>query len=256
MDSYEYTQLKHSLTAKEIKEPLGGAGEAAEHKQMFHEWATVQPGMICLSRKKRTAQWRQYTAAETATPVIACAAGLPKNAERNFYFSGVARSKSVREPDDGIGPKTDEFFTLSIGGMVTVTNTSGDPLHPGDLVEWCLANERGTANGKRQKQGPRRIAIQLASVSSPNVIGQERRARRRPPQVRPRTEHSFFPFSPLCPGIRTHTLRSPANPPCASQAINAQFGWNRANVCVCVCLCPSFCIECASVSKARTHHNI
>ena len=62
--------------------------------------------------------------------------------ERNFYFAGVARSKSVREPDDGVGPKTDEFFTLSIGGMVTVLNTSGTPIHPGDLVEWCLASSK------------------------------------------------------------------------------------------------------------------
>ena len=33
--------------------------------------------MICLARKKRTAVFRQYVAAETAVPVIACAAGLP-----------------------------------------------------------------------------------------------------------------------------------------------------------------------------------
>ena len=75
---------------------------------MFHEWATVQPGMICLARKKRTAQFRQYVAAETAAPVIACAACLPASEEKNFYFAGVARSKSVRGPDDGIGPSMDE----------------------------------------------------------------------------------------------------------------------------------------------------
>lgn len=174
VDSYEFTQLKDTLTIAEMKDPAGvfnAADQVYEYKPMFHEWATVQPGMICLSRKKRTMQWRQYTAAETAVPVIACAAGLAKSQERNFYFSGVARSKSVREPDDGMGPKTDEFFTLSIGGMVTVTNTSGDPLHPGDLVEWCLASKRGTRSAKRQKQGPRRIGIKLAAVSSPNIIG-------------------------------------------------------------------------------------
>ena len=62
-------------------------------------------------------------------------------------------------------------FTLSIGGMVTMLNTSGQPIHPGDLIEWCLWNEKGTHNGKRQKQGPRRIAINIASVSSPKIIG-------------------------------------------------------------------------------------
>ena len=87
------------------------------------------------------------------------------------FFAGVARSKSLREPDDGIGPKTDEFFTVSIGGMVTVLNTSGEPIHPGDLVEWCFYSEKGTHSGKRARSGPRRFGITLASVSSPKVIG-------------------------------------------------------------------------------------
>ena len=95
---------------------------------MFHEWATVQPGMICIARKKKTAVFRQYVAAETAVPVIVCAACLPKADEKNYFFAGVARSKSVRSPDDGIGPTVDEFFTVSIGGMATLLNTSGGPM--------------------------------------------------------------------------------------------------------------------------------
>jgi hypothetical protein len=59
--------------------------------------------MICVSRKKKTAVFRQYTAAETAVPVIACAACLEKDTEKNYYFAGIARSKSVRTPDDGMG---------------------------------------------------------------------------------------------------------------------------------------------------------
>jgi hypothetical protein len=55
--------------------------------------------------------------------------------------------------------------------MVTISNTSGGPLHPGDLVEWCFYSQKGTHEGKRQKQGPRRIGVTLASVSSPKVIG-------------------------------------------------------------------------------------
>ena len=55
--------------------------------------------------------------------------------------------------------------------MVTMLNTSGEPIHPGDLVEWCFASEEGTHNGKRARQGPRRIGITLASVSSPKIIG-------------------------------------------------------------------------------------
>ena len=172
VDPYEYTTLKDGLTQKQ----LNGAATAddnniIEFKPHFHEWATVQPGMICLSRKRRTAVFRQNTVAETAVPVIACAACQPRDAENNFYFAGVARSKSVREPDDGIGPKTDEFFTVSIGGLVTVLNTSGAPIHAGDLVEWRFFVENGTHQGKRAKHGPRRIGIQVASVSSPKIIG-------------------------------------------------------------------------------------
>jgi hypothetical protein len=59
--------------------------------------------MVCLARKKKTAVFRQYVAAETAVPVIACAACLPKEDEKNYFFAGIARSKSVRTPDDGIG---------------------------------------------------------------------------------------------------------------------------------------------------------
>tara|TARA_Y100000768_G_scaffold330515_1_gene269259 strand:- start:5877 stop:6191 length:315 start_codon:yes stop_codon:yes gene_type:complete len=64
-----------------------------------------------------------------------------------------------------------QFFTVSIGGMVTLLNTSGQPLHPGDLVEWCFYSPKGTHLGKRQKTGPRRVGITLASVSSPKIIG-------------------------------------------------------------------------------------
>jgi N-acetylglutamate synthase-like GNAT family acetyltransferase len=74
-----------------------------EYKPHFHEWATVQPGMVALARKKRTAVFRQYVAAETAVPVIGCAACLPVGDEKNYFFAGVVRSKSVRNPDDGIG---------------------------------------------------------------------------------------------------------------------------------------------------------
>ena len=137
---------------------------------MFHEWATVQPGMICLARKKKTSVFRQYVAAETAVPVIACTACLSKDAEKNYFFAGIARSKSVRTPDDGIGPNTDEFFTVSIGGMATLLNTSGGPLYPGDLLEWAFCNEK-MDTGKRSKQGPRRVIVQVASVSSPRMIG-------------------------------------------------------------------------------------
>ncbi len=67
-----------------------------------------------------TQSFRQYMAAETAAPVIACAACLLHEEMNQWFFAGVARSKSVREIDDGVGPTTDEFFTLSIGTHMLV----------------------------------------------------------------------------------------------------------------------------------------
>jgi hypothetical protein len=168
VDAYEFSQLPQSIKGDELL-ATGGSGDDVEVKPMFHEWATVQPGMVCVARKKRTATFRQYTAAETAVPVIASAACLKYSDEGNYFFAGVARSKSVRAPDDGIGPSVDEFFTLSIGGMATMLNTSGTVIHPGDLLEWAFSHK--DTRSKRSGGGPRRIAIQKASVSSPKIIG-------------------------------------------------------------------------------------
>lgn len=55
--------------------------------------------------------------------------------------------------------------------MVTMLNTAGQPLHPGDLVEWAFYTEKGTHAGKRARSGPRRFGITIASVSSPKIIG-------------------------------------------------------------------------------------
>ena len=184
VDSYEFSSLPDVLSSSQVKPFDKGVGntddKTAEFKPMFHEWATVQPGMITLARKKKTAVFRQYVAAETAVPVIACAACIPVAQEKDYFFAGVARSKSIRTPDDGVGPTTDEFFTVSLGGMVTVLNNSGQPLHAGDLVEWCFINPKASEGdgvgaqrqiAKRQKAGPRRFGIKIASVSSPKVIG-------------------------------------------------------------------------------------
>ena len=169
VDAYEFTNLPQTLTAKEMGS--GNGNDTIEVKPMFHDWATVLPGMITLARKKRTAVFRSYVAAETAVPVVSSAACLSKASERDFFFAGVARSKSVRVADDGVGPSTDEFFTLSIGGMSTVLNTSGGAIHPGDTIEWTLAESGNTSDRKRSRQGPRRIGVKIASASSAKVIG-------------------------------------------------------------------------------------
>lgn len=171
VDAYEFSAIKKdNITAQDMTGDAAAPADTVEYKPMFHEWATVQPGMLCVARKKKTAVFRQYVAAETAVPVIGCAACLPKEDEKNYFFAGVARSKSVRTPDDGIGPNVDEFFTVSIGGMATLLNTSGGPIYPGDLLEWTFATAK-MDKGVRAKAGPRRIAVQVASVSSPKLIG-------------------------------------------------------------------------------------
>lgn len=175
VDSYEFAQLPEAVKAEKLD---GGAGTVAgtevEFKPHFHEWATVLPGMICLSRKARNATFRNYVAAETATPVIGCCACLTNDDAKNFYFAGVCRSKTVRPIDDGVGPQTDEFFTLAIGGMVTMLNNSKTPVFPGDMLEWCFYNEKNMDGGraaKRTKGNPRRIAVKIASPTSERVIG-------------------------------------------------------------------------------------
>jgi len=149
----------------------GLRGAAVEYKPHFHEWATVMPGMICLSRKKKTSLFRNYTAAETASPVIGCCAGLRYDEMHDFFFAGICRSKSVRSLDDGVGPKEDEYFTIALGGMITMLNNSDAQVFPGDILEWTFFSESSGASAKRAKQGPRRVGIAVCDPSSPRVIG-------------------------------------------------------------------------------------
>ena len=83
VDSYEFTALPDVISVKSV-EPSSDAvdennkrldarafdlNQPYEHKPHFHEWATALPGMICVSRKARNSTFRNYVAAETATPV-------------------------------------------------------------------------------------------------------------------------------------------------------------------------------------------
>jgi hypothetical protein len=107
VDAYEFQQLPPSLAYGEvkgtalydalghvIKQPAnaaygnaGGQDPTCEHKPHFHEWATATPGMICVARRARNASFRNYVAAETASPVICCAAGQPKIMEDQVEHS-------------------------------------------------------------------------------------------------------------------------------------------------------------------------
>lgn len=186
IDSYEFTALNETISVGSVEPPSddknldkrteGALTQPFEYKPHFHEWATALPGMICVSRKARNSTFRNYVAAETATPVISCCACLGADDQKNFYFAGVARSKSVRPIDDGVGPSVDEFFTLAIGGMCTMLNNSGKILYPGDMAEWCFYNQKEYASAaskgaNRGNANPRRITIKVATAASERVIG-------------------------------------------------------------------------------------
>ena len=177
VDPYEFARLPASVSSTDLAPSGANIGtDPVEFKPHFHEWASALPGMIAVSRKSRSSNFRQYVAAETATPVIVCAACQLGTEEDNFYFSGITRTKSVRTVDDGHGPTTDEFFTLSIGGMATILNNSSEAIFAGDVLEWSFYSEtndrKATAEYKRQKaQPPRRIGIKVADPLSEKVIG-------------------------------------------------------------------------------------
>ena len=82
------SQYEHQVLPKQ--------NAAGDLPPAFHEWATIQPGMIVLARKKRTAQYRQFHAAETAMPVIGCAECLGPSDEPNFFFGMLLRHKFAR----------------------------------------------------------------------------------------------------------------------------------------------------------------
>tara|TARA_B110000444_G_scaffold238531_1_gene252190 strand:- start:135 stop:563 length:429 start_codon:yes stop_codon:yes gene_type:complete len=97
VDSYEFTALAESIAVRDVEPSVAGAEDPRsdqtlmmpyEHKPHFHEWATALPGMICVSRKARNSTFRNYVAAETATPVISCCACLGADDQKNFYFAG------------------------------------------------------------------------------------------------------------------------------------------------------------------------
>ena len=129
-----------------------------ETKPHFHEWASVLPGNICLSRKARNATFRNYVAAETATPVIGCAACIPAEEAKQFYFAGICRSKTVRPNDDGVGPSVDEFFTLAIGGMATLQNNSKESVFPGDMIEDAVRRGERRVWRRQRRPGPAQAA--------------------------------------------------------------------------------------------------
>ena len=64
-----------NVTAGSVtQDVLDAAANVVETKPHFYAWATATTGMLAVARKQRST-FRNYVAAETAAPVIACAAG-------------------------------------------------------------------------------------------------------------------------------------------------------------------------------------
>jgi hypothetical protein len=173
IDGQEYMRLD---TLQNQESRTGGAyevintnGDSVPH---YHEWAAVLPGMVMLMRKRRHESWTNRVAAETAVPVISCVACLGNDEEaeiKNWQFAGIARSKNVPPVDDGSGPSYDEYFTLALGGMAVVLNSSDKHIFPGNYVEWCFI---ARANGSTDtKKGPRRVGIKAYNTPGPRTIG-------------------------------------------------------------------------------------
>jgi len=172
IDSQEWAMLPDVVTKGEIfPDATDRAGDTYETKAHFHTWASVLPGMLTVSRKARNNTFRSYVATETAVPCISCASMLGPDDEPSFFFSGVARSKSVVPIDDGQGPTIDEYFTVALAGQVTILNSSGRVVYPGEDLSWGFATDKETRYNKADKQNPRRIICKPSPPSGERVFG-------------------------------------------------------------------------------------
>ena len=207
IDTQEFIALREHTSNKDY---------SSEELPPYHEWAAVLPGMVCIARKMNSQVFRHLVAAETSIPCISCVSKMTNPEDFDFaanvfdestlitrvndkdgrtdskktygryddwYFAGVCRSKSVPPVDDGNGPSHDEYFTLAIGGMVTMQNSSGGVIYPNDSVIWDFrtenvnTNKSGGAQGvaitdKRHRVGPLRVGVRSTKdVNHERLIG-------------------------------------------------------------------------------------
>lgn len=141
------------------------SGEMCE----FHKWATVLPGMVTVGKINTNERVGHDPTDETTVRCIASCNGLNAEAQDEYYFTGISRSKSVRSVEEStIGPSVDEFFTVAIGGLITVLNNGSDPIKAGSLVVWSFENE----NTKIKAGLARRILVKSTNdLHASNIIG-------------------------------------------------------------------------------------
>jgi hypothetical protein len=146
----------------------------SEQAPEFSDWASVQVSTVCVAARKRNNYYRNAIAAQTAIPVISCAQKLGTFDNHNYRFAGVARTQSVRPHDDGRGPTMDEYFTLTIGGVVQMLNNGNGDIQCGDQLEWTFfddSSDNPVQLPKRKKMGPRVIVIRPARDTSARIFG-------------------------------------------------------------------------------------
>lgn len=136
----------------------------------MHVWSTALPGMIALSCRSGTNTY--FTSAdEPACPVIVSAAGLAKSVEPHFQFAGVVRSPSVKGTT--AYHSADDYFTLSIAGVVGILNNSSSVIYYGDHIAWSLFFDAGHYVPSDGSMTARKVQIikALPGSSNPNVFG-------------------------------------------------------------------------------------
>ena len=141
----------------------------------YDDWATFIPGMVCIARHDRNEKYRGNYAAQSAQPVVSCAQCLSEDDELFYYFAGVCRSKSIQKSDPDAVTLQVNDFTLTVGGIVTVLNTSNRPITEGRWVAWTL-NQASAKKIQTMSRGGsasvRRIGIRLAhNEMDPCIIG-------------------------------------------------------------------------------------
>ena len=155
---YELQMLRRLYEAKVIKPNL--QARFVDQRPSLEDWSNALPGYIAVQRKGNAMNMRSMLVSETASPVVVCAAGMPKAMDDQFFFAGIVRSPSIKSTS----PVEDlaEHFTLFVGGIATMLNTGLQTLSPGDGVAWTFEpiinaySDSGTVN-KRQRVGPRII---------------------------------------------------------------------------------------------------
>ena len=79
----------------------------------------------------------------------------------------------MRPHDDGSGPTMDEYFTMTIGGVVQMLNNGNSDINMGDQLEWTFFDDSAdmpVQRPKRKKMGPRVIVIRPVRDTSARIF--------------------------------------------------------------------------------------